>query len=101
MLVVLAVLRDGQKVILAVESGYRESTERRAAILRDLKQRGLGAPKLMIGAGHLGIWGPLAAVFPPAKEQRCWNHRLLNVLGKLADEAAPPAPRETPWPACR
>jgi putative transposase len=37
----------------------------------------------VIGDGHLGIWGALAAVFPEAKEQRCWNHRLLNVLDKL------------------
>ena len=81
-LVVLAARRDGQKVILAVESGYRESTEGWAAILRDLKRRGLTAPKLVIGDGHLGIWGALAAVFPEAKEQRCWNHRLLNILDK-------------------
>lgn len=83
MLVVLAALRDGQKVILAVESGYRESTESWATILRDLKRRGLAAPKLVIGDGHLGIWGALAAVFPDAKEQRCWNHRLLNILDKV------------------
>jgi putative transposase len=83
MLVVLAALRDGRKVILAVASGYRESTESWAAILRDLKRRGLAAPKLVIGDGHLGIWGALAAVFPEAAEQRCWNHRLLNVLAKL------------------
>ena len=83
MLVVLAALRDGQKVILAVESGYRESTESWSAILRDLRRRGLAAPKLVIGDGHLGIWGALAAVFPEAKEQRCWNHRLLNILDKL------------------
>ena len=83
LLVVLAALRDGRKVILAVESGYRESTESWAAILRDLKRRGLAAPKLVIGDGHLGIWGALAAVFPEAKEQRCWNHRLLNLLDKL------------------
>jgi transposase-like protein len=82
-LVVLAALRDGQKVILAVESGYRESTESWAAILRDLKRRGLQGPKLVIGDGHLGIWGALATVFPEAKEQRCWNHPLLNVLDKL------------------
>ena len=82
-LVVLAALRDGQKVILAVESGYRESTESWAAVLRDLKRRGLAAPKLVIGDGHLGIWGALAAVFPEAKEQRCWNHRILNILDKL------------------
>ena len=83
MLVVLAALRDGRKVILAVESGYRESTESWAAILRDLKARGLGAPKLVIGDGHLGIWGALTAVFPEAAEQRCWNHRLVNILDKL------------------
>src|SRR5688572_23582006 len=80
-LVVLAALR--QKVILAIESGYRESTESWTAILRDLKRRGLAAPKLVIGDGHLGIWGALAAVFPEAAEQRCWNHRLLNILDKL------------------
>jgi putative transposase len=37
----------------------------------------------VIGDGHLGIWGALAAVFPEAAEQRCWNHRLLNILDKL------------------
>jgi transposase-like protein len=83
MLVVLAALRDGQKVILAVESGYRESMESWATILRDLKRRGLSAPQLVIGDGHLGIWGALAAVFPAAQEQRCWNHRIVNILDKL------------------
>ncbi len=76
MLVVLAALRDGQKVLLAVESGYRESTESWAALLRDLKRRGLRAPKLVIGDGHLGIWGALTAIYPEAAEQRCWNHRV-------------------------
>ena len=83
MLVVLAGLRDGRKVILAVESGYRESTESWAALLRDLKRRGLRVPKLVIGDGHLGIWGALTAIFPEAAEQRCWNHRIMNVLDKL------------------
>jgi len=46
--------------------------------LRDLKRRGLAAPKLVIGDSHLGIWGALAAVFPEAQEQR-----LLNILDKL------------------
>jgi putative transposase len=82
MLVVLAALHDGQKVILAVESGYRESTKSWAGILRNLKRRGLAAPKLVIGDGHLGIWGALTAVFPEAKVPRCWNHGLLNILDK-------------------
>jgi transposase-like protein len=80
-LVVIAGLRDGRKIVLAVESGYRESTESWTALLRDLQCRGLRVPRLIIGDGHLGIW--LAAVFPTAREQRCWNHRILNVLDKL------------------
>ena len=83
MLVLIAALRDGRKVVLAVESGYRESTESWAALLRDLKARGLRAPRLVIADGHLGIWGAVATVFPAAEEQRCWNHRIVNVLDTL------------------
>ncbi len=83
MLVLIAALRDGRKVVLAVESGYRESTESWAAVLRDLKTRGLRAPRLLIADGHLGIWGAVGTVFPAGGEQRCWNHRLLNVLDKV------------------
>jgi len=83
MLVVIAGLRDGRKVVLAVESGYRESTDSWATLLRDLRRRGLRVPRLIIGDGHLGIWGALAAVFPTVREQRCWNHRILNILDKL------------------
>jgi transposase-like protein len=83
MLVLIAALRDGRKVVLAVESGYRESTESWAALLRDLKARGLRAPRLLIADGHLGIWGAVRTVFPTGGEQRCWNHRLVNVLDTL------------------
>jgi transposase-like protein len=89
MLVILAGLRDGRKLVLAVESGYRESTESWAALLRDLKGRGLRSPRLVVGDGHLGIWGALTAVFPLARQQRCWNHRLLNVLDKLPKRLQP------------
>ena len=91
MLVALAALRDGRKVIVAVESGHRESTESWAALLRDLRDRGFRAPRLVIGDGHLGIWGALAAVYPAAAEQRCWNHRILNVLDKLPQRLQPEA----------
>jgi transposase-like protein len=84
LLTVIAALRDGRKVVLAVSPGQRESTEAWSAILRDLKQRGLNCPKLVVGDGHLGIWGALANVFPEAQEQRCWNHRIMNVLDKIS-----------------
>jgi len=83
LLVVIAALRDGRKVVLAVESGYRESTQSWSGVLRDLKRRGMNAPRLVIGDGHLGIWGALANVYPEAGEQRCWNHRILNVLDRV------------------
>jgi transposase-like protein len=86
-LVVVAALRDGRKVVVAVESGARESTETWAAILRDLQARGMNAPRLVVADGHLGLWGALARVYPQAQEQRCWNHRIVNVLDKLPQKA--------------
>jgi putative transposase len=83
LLVIIAGLSDGRKVVLAVEPGYRESTESWAALLRDLKRRGLNCPRLVAGDGHLGIWGALSQVYPQALEQRCWNHKIMNVLDKL------------------
>ena len=80
LLVLIGADADGRKTVLAVVSGQRESTESWAAVLRDLKRRGLRAPKLTIADGHLGIWGGLAAIYPESAEQRCWNHKLRNVL---------------------
>ncbi len=80
LLVLIGADADGQKMVLAVTSGQRESTESWAGVLRDLKRRGLRVPKLTIADGHLGIWSGLAAVYPESAEQRCWNHKLRNVL---------------------
>ncbi len=82
-LVVLGALSDGKKVVLSVSSGYRESTASWSEVLRDLKARGMNAPRLVIADGHLGIWGALRNVFPEAEEQRCWNHRIVNILTKI------------------
>lgn len=83
LLVVIGALRDGTKEVLAVESGIRESTESWRGVLRGLKARGLPCPKLTVADGHLGIWGALAEIYPESAEQRCWNHKLLNVLDQL------------------
>jgi transposase-like protein len=83
LLVVIAGLRDGRKVVLAVEAGHRESAATWARILRELRERGLRTPRLIIADGHLGIWAALAEVFPEVDEQRCWNHKLSNVLDRL------------------
>lgn len=80
LLVLIGADADGQKHVLAVTSGERESSTSWTSVLRDLKARGLRAPKLTIADGHLGIWGAIAAIYPTSAEQRCWNHKLRNVL---------------------
>lgn len=91
LLVVLGGLSDGRKVLLALEPGYRESIDSWLGVLRDLQGRGMNSPKLVVGDGNLGLWGALGQVFPEACEQRCWNHKLVNVLDKL--------PKKVQWEA--
>ncbi len=83
LLIVVAGLADGRKEVVAVVPGYRESVESWSEVLRDLRDRGMGAPRLVIGDGHLGIWGALRNVWPEVDEQRCWNHKVLNVLEQV------------------
>src|SRR6202050_2160755 len=80
LLVVIGVREDGEKELLAVEDGYRESTDSWAAVLRDLRDRGLNCPKL--GTGD---------VFPDAAEQRCWVHKTANTLDALPKRLQPRA----------
>jgi putative transposase len=83
LLVVLGAMRDGTKEVLALRPGYRESIESWAEVMRDLKARGLGAPKLLMADGNAAIWGAARQVWPEAGEQRCWNHKMRNVLDRL------------------
>ena len=83
LLCVVGAREDGQKELLAMEEGYRESTESWAGVLRDLRERGLQAPLVAVGDGVLGLWAALRQVFPATEHQRCWNHRVLNVQAKL------------------
>lgn len=80
LLVLIGGLTDGRKVFLACESGYRESKESWSAMLRNLKMRGLRLGKVTIADGHLGIWSALGELHAGGKEQRCWNHKIRNVL---------------------
>jgi transposase-like protein len=92
-LVVVGVRPDGTKEVIAIEDGYRESTESWLTVLRDLKARGLRAPALAIGDGALGFWAAVREVWPEAREQRCWVHRIANVLDKLPRRLQPQAKR--------
>jgi putative transposase len=82
-LVMIGVRPDGTKELIAIEDGYRESIESWATVLRGLKRRGMRAPVLAVGDGALGFWKALRDVWPETREQRCWVHRLANVLDKF------------------
>jgi putative transposase len=84
-LVIIGALPTGEKELIAVESGYRESTESWQYVLRDLKDRGLKAANLAIGDGAQGVWKALKEVFPETLWQRCWVHKTANILDKLPD----------------
>ena len=83
LLVMIGALTDGRKVVLAVESGQRESKASWGAVLRDLRARGLRPWRCTVADGHLGIWAALGEQQPIAAEQRCWNHRITNVLDAI------------------
>jgi transposase-like protein len=83
LLVIIGVRPDGTKELVALEDGYRESTESWLDMLRDLKTRGMQAPMVAVGDGALGFWSALGEVWPETREQRDWFHRLGNVLDKL------------------
>lgn len=83
LLVVIGALSNGEKKILACEPGYRESKESWSGVLRDLTGRGLRLGRLTIADGHLGIWSALSEIHPEGDEQRCWNHKITNVLDAL------------------
>jgi transposase-like protein len=90
-LVLIGVRPDGTKEVVALEDGYRESAESWRAVLRDLKRRGMRAPVLAIGDGALGFWAAVREVWPETAEQRCWVHRIVNVLDKLPKSLQPRA----------
>ena len=90
-LVLVGVLPDGTKEVIALQDGYRESTESWLSLLRDLEQRGMPAPKLATGDGALGFWAALRQVYPETEQQRCWVHKIANVLDKLPKRVQPRA----------
>jgi putative transposase len=90
-LVLVGALPDGTKEVIALQDGYRESTDSWLSLLRDLKRRGMPAPRLAIGDGALGFWAALRQVYPETQEQRCWVHKIANVLDKLPKRVQPRA----------
>lgn len=84
LLVIIGVRADGSKEMVALSEGFRESKESWLDMLRDLKLRGLPiGPRLAIGDGALGFWAAMNEAFPDTRHQRCWFHKMGNVLNVL------------------
>ena len=96
MLVLMGATSDGNKELIAIVDGYRESEQSWYELLVDLKNRGLQlAPKLAIGDGALGFWAALRKVFGETREQRCWVHKTANILNKMPKSVQPKAKQDT------
>ena len=92
-LVIVGVRADGTKELVAITDGHRESTDSWADLLRDLKRRGMRPPMVAVGDGALGFWAALRTVWPETTEQRCWVHKVANVLNALPKSVQPTARR--------
>jgi putative transposase len=91
-LVLMGATADGKKELIAVADGYRESEQSWKELLLDCKARGLEVePSLAIGDGALGFWKAMRQVWDTTKEQRCWVHKMANVLDKLPKGTQPKA----------
>ena len=84
LLVIMGVTPEGKKERVAIADGFRESKASWQEVLLGLKQRGLqSGPMLAVGDGAMGFWAALEEVFPATRTQRCWFHKLGNVLNAL------------------
>jgi transposase-like protein len=91
-LVVIGATDAGDKELLAVHAGVRESEQSWKEVLLDLKARGLDvAPQVAVGDGALGFWKALPKAFPTTRTQRCWVHKTANVLNKMPKSVQPKA----------
>lgn len=77
--------QDGNRRLLALQLGSRESTEAWLSIGRDLTARGLACPQLVVTDGAPGLIRAVDELWPQADRQRCCVHKLRNLLAKLPE----------------
>jgi len=91
-LVLMGATAEGKKELIAIADGYRESEQSWKELLLDCRARGLEIePSLAIGDGALGFWKAMRQVWDTTREQRCWVHKMANVLDKLPKGVQPKA----------
>ena len=75
----------GERVLLSVMLGMRESHEDWLELGRDLIARGLGAPMLIVADGAPGLIKAIEQCWPASDRQRCCVHRARNLYAKLPE----------------
>tara|TARA_B110000908_G_scaffold77006_1_gene92660 strand:- start:8 stop:724 length:717 start_codon:yes stop_codon:yes gene_type:complete len=81
---------EGKKELIGFQVGLRESAQSWHELLTDIKSRGLSVPpEIAVGDGAMGFWNALDRAFPGTKHQRCWVHKVKNVLNCFPKQMAP------------
>jgi|WetSurSiteA1Bulk_404760.scaffolds.fasta_scaffold30599_1 putative transposase len=88
-LVAWGITTEGQKVLLSLGLGNKESYENWLELLRDMVKRGLTVPVLITSDGAPGLIRAIEEVWPRSLRQRCLVHRMRNIVAKLPVEAVP------------
>jgi transposase-like protein len=83
LLVLIGADTEGKKHLIALREGYRESTDSWGGLLADCRKRGLNEPACWIADGALGLWAAINEQSPNSAQQRCTNHKTMNVVDKL------------------
>lgn len=95
MLALIGATPEGKKELIGFQVGVRESAQSWRELLIDLRKRGLRiGPQLAVGDGALGFWQALDEIVPGTQHQRCWCHKVVNVLDKVAKSVQPAMKRD-------
>lgn len=90
MLVMIGATPEGKKELVGFQVGVRESAQSWRELLVDLRSRGLAVPPdAAVGDGALGFWKAMEEIFPSTRHQRCWTHKVSNVLNKVPKSMQP------------
>jgi len=89
LMVLIGADTEGKKHLIGLREGYRESAESWGGLLKDCRRRGLNEPACWIGDGALGLWAAVDEHSPHSAQQRCTNHKTMNVIDKLPTSERP------------
>jgi putative transposase len=89
LMVLIGADTSGQKHLIALREGFRESAESWGDLIADCRKRGLNEPACWIADGALGLWAAVNEHSRHSAQQRCTNHKTMNVIDKLPKSERP------------